>query len=232
MPILESERLVLRPPRPADIQAMTVWLGDFQVSKNLAMVPHPYGEADAEEFVTGAGHRFMGPMNSRNLSCRNSAQKTGLRVSRNCSGEEAEGGGHHAFSIVRRADRLFLGGIGLRPGPDGHELGYWLGRPFWGFGYASEAATGVMRFAFERLGLSFVHAGWFHDNPASGQVLAKLGACHNGSRVRACLARGAPVLCHEMLLTREAFLSKKAGHGAAVGGATVNRRNDEISRYC
>ena len=177
VPILESERLILRPPRHADIQAMAVWLGDFQVSKNLARVPHPYGEADAEEFVTSG------------------ARKAEDR---------------YAFSIVRRADQLFLGGIGLGRGQAGHELGYWLGKPFWGFRYASEAAARLMHFAFEIVGLSSVHAGWFHDNPASGHVLAKLGARHNGSRMRPCLARGAPVLCHEMLLTREAFLSKKA----------------------
>ena len=51
MSLLESERLILRPPRPLDIPAMTVWLGDFDVAQNLARVPYPYNEADAEDFV-------------------------------------------------------------------------------------------------------------------------------------------------------------------------------------
>jgi len=55
-----------------------------------------------------------------------------------------------------------------------------------------------------------VHAGWFYDNPASGHVLAKLGARHDGSRMRECRARGIKVLCHEMLLTRADFLRKRA----------------------
>ena len=55
-----------------------------------------------------------------------------------------------------------------------------------------------------------VHAGWFYDNPASGNVLAKLGARHNGSRMRDCRARGIKVLCHDMLLTRADFLRKQA----------------------
>ena len=177
MSILESERLILRPPRPTDIQAMTVWLGDFSVSRNLAKVPHPYTEGDAEEFV------------SHNA----------------CHSE-----GQYFFSITRAVDGLFLGGIGLHLEEAGYEFGYWLGKPFWGQGYASEAARSLVRFAFERLDAPSVWAGWFHDNPASGNVLMKLGARHNGSRMRDCLARGHKVLCHEMLLTREAFLLKKA----------------------
>ncbi len=177
MSILESERLILRPPRPTDIQAMTVWLGDFSVSRNLAKVPHPYNEDDAEEFVS---------RNARHTD------------------------GQYFFSITRAADGLFMGGIGLHLEETGYEFGYWLGKPFWGYGYASEAARSLVRFAFEKLDAPSVWAGWFHDNPASGNVLMKLGARHNGSRMRDCLARGHKVLCHEMLLTREAFLLKKA----------------------
>ena len=177
MSFLESERLILRPPRPADIQAMAVWLGDLAVSRNLARVPHPYSEADAEDFVATRGRHSDG---------------------------------HYSFTILRKEDGLFLGGIGMHLEEAGYEFGYWLGRPFWGVGYASEAARGLAQFAFERLDVPSVWAGWFHDNPASGHVLAKLGARHNGSRMRDCAARGVKVLCHEMLLTREAFLLKKA----------------------
>lgn len=177
MSSVESERLILRPPRHADIQAMAVWLGDFQVSRNLARVPHPYGEAEAEDFVASRSRH---------------------------------GDGHYSFSIQRKRDGLFLGCIGLNLEDEGYELGYWLGKPFWGLGYASEAARAAAHFAFESLDAPFIWSGWFHDNPASGHVLAKLGARHNGSRMRRSLARGVDVLCHEMLLTRETFLSKKA----------------------
>ena len=176
MAILESERLILRPPRPADIPAMAVWLGDFSVSRNLARVPYPYTEADAEDFVTNHGRH---------------------------------GNGHYNFIITHKLDGLFMGGIGLNREEKGHEFGYWLGRPFWGQGFATEAARSLVQFAFASQGVSFVWAGWFHDNPASGHVLAKLGARHNGSRMRDSQARGVKVLCHEMLLTREAFLPKK-----------------------
>jgi ribosomal-protein-alanine N-acetyltransferase len=173
MVILESERLILRPPRPADIAAMAVWLGDYDVSKMTSRVPHPYGEADAEAFVANGA------------------------------------GGNHAFVVQRKRDGLFMGMVGLHPADD-YEFGYWLGKPFWGFGYATEAAARLVQFAFEELGQGSVRAGWFHDNPASGHVLAKLGARHNGSRMRDCRARGVKVLCHEMLLTRADFLRKQA----------------------
>ena len=175
---LESERLILRPPRPCDIGAMTVWLGDYGVSKNMSRVPYPYGEEDAEDFIAGVGPRHAG--------CR------------------------YTFSMLRKSDDLFIGGVGLHENGAGFEFGYWLGKPFWGQGFATEAARRLVRFAFEDLGLAQLHAGWFHDNPASGHVLAKLGARHNGSSMRESRARGGQVLCHDMLLTRAQFLRKRA----------------------
>ena len=171
MCILESERLILRPPRPTDIQSMTVWLSDFHVAKMTSRIPHPYGEGDAETFLALADE--------------------------------------YRFVIQRKKDGVFLGMTGLHA-EDGHEFGYWLGKPFWGQGYATEAAHRLVRYAFVALGLESVHAGWFHDNPASGNVLAKLGARHNGSAMRDCQARGRAVLCHDMLLTRADFLRKQA----------------------
>ena len=171
MCILESERLILRPPRPTDIQSMTVWLSDFDVSKMTSRVPYPYNEGDAEAFLAMADE--------------------------------------HRFVIQRKSDGLFLGMTGLHT-EDGYEFGYWLGKPFWGLGYATEGAHRLVRYAFEALGQETVHAAWFYDNSASGRVLAKLGARHNGSAMRDCRARGRAILCHDMLLTRADFLRKQA----------------------
>jgi [ribosomal protein S5]-alanine N-acetyltransferase len=177
MHILESDRLILRPPCRADVAAMAGWLGDYQVSKNLARVPHPYGEDDAEAFV----------------ALRETQDET-----------------NYSFTIQRRCDNVLLGGVGLHLEEQGWEFGYWLGRPFWGRGYASEAARRLVGFAFQSLGASHVWAGWYHDNPASGHVLAKLGARHDGSTMRDCRARGGKVLCHGMRLTRADFLRQEA----------------------
>jgi len=100
--------------------------------------------------------------------------------------------------------------IGLDPCREGYEMGFWLGKPHWGQDYASEAAGRMLHYAFIHLGLESVGASWFIDNPASGQILAKLGARHAGSTMRFSRARGGEVLCHAMRLTRSHFLSKTA----------------------
>ena len=109
------------------------------------------------------------------------------------------------YAITRRADGVFLGGCGVHLKETGFEFGYWLGRPFWGHGFASEAARRLVAFAFEELEVPCLIAGWFHDNPASGRVLAKLGCVPNGAGQRDCLARGHAVYCHNVKLEREAF---------------------------
>src|SRR5215210_6982620 len=72
-------------------------------------------------------------------------------------------------------DPLLVGGCGLGAKPSGAvELGYWIARPYWGRGYASEAATAVIDIA-RTLRLPRLVGSYFLDNPASGRVLEKLG---------------------------------------------------------
>ena len=54
--ILETGRLLLRPPRAADISHFVPLLKDFDVAKNLSKVPHPYTEDDACAFLVSAAH--------------------------------------------------------------------------------------------------------------------------------------------------------------------------------
>lgn len=61
------------------------------------------------------------------------------------------------------------------------EIGYWIGVPFWGRGYASEAGREVMRYGFEELQLHRIFAGHFARNPASGRVLQKIGMLYEGT---------------------------------------------------
>ncbi len=68
-----------------------------------------------------------------------------------------------------------IGSAGLGRRPDGEiELGYWIARPHWGLGYATEAARAVVAMA-RSLGIERLNAGHFLDNPASGRVLEKIG---------------------------------------------------------
>ncbi|MBS0504796.1 MAG: GNAT family N-acetyltransferase [Proteobacteria bacterium] len=89
-----------------------------------------------------------------------------------------------------------IGGVGLHPDKHGHELGYWIARPYWGLGFATEAAGALLRAARESLRIDRIHAGHFADNPASGRVLRKLGFRPTGrTERRFSAARGHDVAC-------------------------------------
>lgn len=123
--------------------------------------------------------------------------------------EERAKGTSYPFGIVRKADAVYIGSIGLHLKEGVFELGYWLGKPYWGNGYATEAARKVISFAFRELKAEKLLAGWFHDNPASGHVLEKLGFQPSGAEQLDCAARGHTVYCHRVTLQRESFGRKK-----------------------
>jgi RimJ/RimL family protein N-acetyltransferase len=89
------------------------------------------------------------------------------------------------LAIRRRSDGRLCGGIGLHPEMQHRraELGYWIGVPFWGNGYATEAARAVVAYGFEKLNLNRIFASHFKGNDKSGMVLKKVGMLHEG-RVR------------------------------------------------
>jgi ribosomal-protein-alanine N-acetyltransferase len=80
----------------------------------------------------------------------------------------------YRFALVR--DQRFVGLVDLDEiAEEAADLGYWLDEAVWGQGFAYEAATAVVRFAFETARLSKLRSGHALDNPASGRVLHKLG---------------------------------------------------------
>ena len=98
------------------------------------------------------------------------------------------------FLITRGAAVLGTCGIGKFDGEE-QEIGYWLGVPFWGRGYATEAARAVIDHAFDDLGCDVLLGGARVSNPASRRVLEKCGFQWTGVglyRIRA-LASSAPV---------------------------------------
>jgi [ribosomal protein S5]-alanine N-acetyltransferase len=174
--LLETERLLLRPPRAADISHLVPLLDDYEVSKNLSPVPHPYTEEDASAFIVRVNY-------------------------------DLATGTDYVFAIRLRSG-VFIGLCGVHP-QRGWEFGYWLGRPFWRQGFATEAGSRVVTFAFEELAAETLKAGWFHDNPASGRVLAKLGFRQCGEGERSCTARGCVVNCHLVELDRATYMTRK-----------------------
>lgn len=111
----------------------------------------------------------------------------------------------HFLVVLPGADGArAIGCISIRDRDGDAEIGYWLGRAWWGRGFASEAACGVLEVA-RLLGYRRAVAGHFVDNPASGRVLRKLG--FRPSEVlgeRKCLARGCVVPSVEYALVLDA----------------------------
>jgi RimJ/RimL family protein N-acetyltransferase len=162
--------LLLRPIWPEDWQAVLDGIADEGVVRNLATAPWPYDENHAREFAA----RAFDPR-------------------------------HPTFLATRAADAAMVGCVGFGPvegagsdaesdsGPDragAVELGYWIARPFWGQGYATEAGRAVMEIA-RVLGYPEIYGSHFLDNLASGRVLRKLGFEPTGKvAVRHSCARG------------------------------------------
>ena len=83
------------------------------------------------------------------------------------------------LAVTERSSATLLGSIDLTPeGDDAADLGYMLGRPAWGKGYASEAAAALVDAGFARLGLRRIVAMCAVENLASMRVLAKAGLRH------------------------------------------------------
>jgi len=74
------------------------------------------------------------------------------------------------------------------------EFGYWVGKPFWGKGFATEAARALLAWWDESMKVRCLSAARFVDNPASGRVLEKVGFKPNGEvKERFSLARLAKI---------------------------------------
>lgn len=153
LPQLQSERLRLRAFTPDDAPEVERLAGEREVAAGTLTMPHPYPAGAAAIWIaTHAG------------------------------GVEREDG--LTLAVERLVDGALLGAISLRIEREHEraELGYWIGRPHWGRGYATEAAAAIVGYAFEQLGLNRVYAYHFSTNPASGRVLQKIGMRHEGVR--------------------------------------------------
>jgi len=146
-PVARSRRLELRLPDLAFAPELVRLLNDPTIARWTMSVPYPYRRSDALRWY----RRWR------------SARRTGRSL---------------RFLLVRRSDGALLGGAGLHDIDPEHlraEIGYWVGRPFRGQGYAQEAVLTICRLAFRRLRLRRVEAGIFPGNVRSARVLRATG---------------------------------------------------------
>ena len=114
------------------------------------------------------------------------------------------------LSIRLRSDGSLCGGVGLHPNPGHHhaELGYWLGVPFWGQGYTTEAASAVVRYGFDEIQLHRIFASHFEGNVASTRVLQKLGMRHEGCLRQHILKWGKFIDLQLYAILRQEFIAR------------------------
>ena len=139
IPVLQTERLILRAPRHGDAKAIALLANDLRIAANTSHIPHPYGIGDAEQFIAAANER---------------------------AGE--------ACFIVKLENKP-IGICSVTPRGDDFELGYWFGVPYWGRGFATEAARAVIDHTFGDLEHEALLSGARVTNPASRRVLEKCG---------------------------------------------------------
>ena len=169
---ITTERLLLRPLRPDDAAALHRLVNDWAVVRNLTRLPFPYPRELADEWIASTAKQIE------------------------------EGTGFHLAITGPDEGAELLGCIGLRLDltPRTGNLGYWVGRRFWGHGVATEAVTRLARWALANLDLDLLVAQVAQDNPASCAVLRRAGFRETGRGEESFLARGGkhPVLKFEV----------------------------------
>ncbi|HEX5438880.1 MAG TPA: GNAT family N-acetyltransferase [Gemmatimonadaceae bacterium] len=150
-PTIATARLILRPFALTDATDVQRLAGQRDIAATTDHIPHPYDIAMAQAWIGSHQPGF-------------------------------EAGTLATFAIVLCTGGELIGAIGLTiiAEHERAELGYWVGKPYWGQGYCTEAAGAVLRYAFEEGGLNRVHACHFARNPASGRVMQKIGMQHEG----------------------------------------------------
>lgn len=150
-PTLETRRLRLRPFTLKDAPQVHALAGDHRVSEMTVNVPHPYEDGMAEAWIASHHNLFT----SRRAII---------------------------YSVIIRTTEEMIGAVSLNQvtEKDGN-LGYWIGFPYWGNGYCTEAVEALVDFAFKQFGLPLIYARHLRENVASGRVIQKSGFNHKGS---------------------------------------------------
>lgn len=144
--MLETERLILRKWTDADAESLFEYAKDPDVGPIAGWPPHQSVEES-------------------------------LSIIRNVLG------GDECYAICEKENGKAIGTIELKL--NGHtdmterddecELGYWLGKPFWGRGYMPEAARELIRHGFEDLHMRAIWCGYYDGNQKSKRVQEKVG---------------------------------------------------------
>jgi RimJ/RimL family protein N-acetyltransferase len=152
LPQLHGPRLKLRPFKLSDAPVVAHLANDFSIAMNTQNLPFPYQEHMAYNWIKQ--HQLMYLSNEMvNLA------------------------------ITLDSGNKVIGTIGLELNMAANhgELGYWIGRPYWGHAYAPEASQCVLHYGFTELKLQRIYALYKKGNQASKRVLEKIGMSYEAT---------------------------------------------------
>jgi len=182
---LETRRLWLRWPRATDAAAIATLASVREVAESTACIPHPYPE--------GAAAAFILTSRAKNL----------------------EGNSLSLVICPKSRPDDAIGCVELRGvAPGEAEIGYWLGRPYWGKGLATEAVCALLAMSRRVSVVEAIHASVHPGNAASRRVLEKCGFRVNGEKLVAAPARGGSILADRFVWMGEpARVAPRVGIG-------------------
>ena len=151
LPEVKTQRLLLRPFRLEDGPEVQRLAGEREIASTTCSIPHPYLDGVAELWISTHAAAYI----------------------------EREG---VTLAITQKKTGVLMGAIGFNVNLKNGwaEIGYWIGKPYWGHGYATEALRALIPWAFATFPLNRLQACHFTRNPASGRVMQKAGMTLEG----------------------------------------------------
>lgn len=144
--ILETERLILRPWEASDAEALFEFASDPAIGNAAGWNPHKSVEESLEIIKTVFAQR-------------------------------------ETYAVILKENMKAVGSVGLMIGEKSNldisgneaEIGYWIGKPYWGKGLIPEAVSMLVKYGFRELGLEKIWCGYFDGNEKSKRVQEKCG---------------------------------------------------------
>ncbi|MBM7601667.1 RimJ/RimL family protein N-acetyltransferase [Virgibacillus halotolerans] len=149
--ILQTDRLILRSYKVSDAPTAQKLAGERGLAETT-FLPHPYTLEAAKEWIQGHSKLI-------------------------------EAGSAYPFAVTMESTKELIGTMTIRVDKlhNKGELAYWIGRPYWGKGYATEAAQLIIDFGFNELNLNRIWAPIMSKNKASCKVMEKVGMSYEGT---------------------------------------------------
>ncbi len=160
MPILRSQKFILRPFRKGDENSLIEHINNKKIARNTLEIPYPYGQKDARFWI------------DHNLKLARRKNRDEINFAVDIGGKVVGGIGLNKIDGHKA------------------EIGCWLGEKYWSRGIMTEAIKMVTRYAFDQLKLKRVYACVFPFNKASRRVMEKAGYKYEGRLRKHVLKNG------------------------------------------